>query len=423
MGLIRAVVESAKSTLADQWKEYFYCDAMDVDTLVVRGHKVVSSRSSNTKGHENVISNGSGIVVADGQCMMIVDQGKVVEVCAEPGQYTYDMSSEPSIFCGSLSKSLVESFKVFGKRITFGGDVAKDQRVYYFNTKEILENKFGTPNPFMFDVVNKKVGYSRTVQVRCNGVYSYRMSDPIIFYQNVCGNVEECYTRDQIDKQLKTEFIDALAPAFARLSELELRPTQIPAYAKELKDVMNETLLADWQERRGLSIEAIALNPITLTSEDLQKINEMEDAASLGSNASMMAGRMTESTAKAMENAASNPNGAMMGFMGLNMAQGTGGFGSAQDLYNQGQVQKKMNEHGWTCVCGTKNSGNFCMNCGKPKPEENGWVCTCGTKNYGNFCMNCGKARPVAGCAKCGWKPEDGKELPKFCPECGNALK
>ena len=454
MGLIRAAVESAKTSFADQWKEYFYCDAIDVDTLVVRGHKVVSSRSSNTKGHDNVISNGSGIVVADGQCMIIVDQGKIVEMCAEPGRFTYDSSSEPSIFYGSLGKNIMDSFKMFGRRFTMGGDAGTDQRVYYFNTKEILDNKFGTPNPFMFDVVNKRVGYTRTVQVRCNGIYSYRISDPIVFYQNVCGNVEESYTRDQIDGQLKTEFIDALAPAFARLSELELRPAQIPAHAGELKDAMNETLLTNWQERRGLSIETIALNPITLTPEDMQKINEMEDSVSLGSNASMMAGRMTESTAKAMENAASNPNGAMMGFMGLNMAQGTGGFNAAENLYTVGQAQKeavapnvdnagwtctcgtensgkfcmncgkpKPEDTHWTCTCGTENSGKFCMNCGKPKPEDMHWTCTCGTENSGKFCMNCGKPKPAAGCSKCGWKPKDNEELPKFCPECGNSLR
>ena len=458
MGLIRAAVTSASTTLADQWQEYFYCDAIDVDTLVVRGQKSTGGRSSNTKGHDNVISNGSGIAVADGQCMIIVEQGKIVEVCAEPGRFTYDTSSEPSIFYGSLGKNIIDSFKLFGRRFTMGGDVGNDQRVYYFNTKEILDNKFGTPNPFMFDVVNKQIGYSRTVQVRCNGIYSYRITDPIKFYQNVCGNVEESYGRDQIDSQLKTEFIDALAPAFSALSELELRPSQIPGHGADLKKAMNDTLQSDWQERRGITIETIALNPITLTPEDMEKINQMEDAVALGSNASMMAGRMTESTATAMENAASNPNGAMMGFMGMNMVgqAGGAGFGAAQNLYNEGQAQKAtavvtpvgawtcacgtentgkfcMNcgkpkpeeQAGWTCSCGTKNTGKFCMNCGKPKPEEQaGWTCSCGTKNTGKFCMNCGKPKPekkaVYRCSKCGWTPADPENPPKFCPQCGD---
>ena len=425
MGLIKAAVGSVQGTLADQWKEYFYCDSIDVDTLVVRGQKRVSSRSSNTKGHDNVISNGSGIAVADGQCMMIVEQGKIVEFCAEPGLFTYDTSSEPSIFYGSFGKNIIDSFKVLGKRFTYGGDVGNDQRVYYFNTKEILDNKFGTPNPFMFDVVNKHVGYSRTVQVRCNGIYSYRITNPIVFYKNVCGNVEYNYKREQIDGQLKTEFIDALAPAFSRLSDLELRPTQIPAHAQELKNAMNATLKADWEENRGISIEHIALNPITLTPEDMKKINEMEDAASLGSNASMMAGRMVDSTATAMENAASNPNGAMMGFMGMNMVnQAQGGFSAAQNLFNEGQKQKQENnDETWTCSCGAQNGGKFCANCGKPRPKSNVWTCSCGTQNGGNFCVNCGKPKPVASCVNCGWKPEEGSSLPKFCPECGHPFE
>ena len=121
MGLIKAGLGAVGGVLADQWKEYFYCDALDMDTLVVKGQKRVSKRSSNTKGSDNVISNGSGIAVADGQCMMIVEQGKVVEVCAEPGEYTYDSSLEPSIFTGSLGESIKATFKEIGKRFTFGG--------------------------------------------------------------------------------------------------------------------------------------------------------------------------------------------------------------------------------------------------------------------------------------------------------------
>ena len=323
MGLIKAAAGALGGTLADQWKEFFYCDSLSKDVLVTRGQKQISGRSSNTKGHDNVISNGSGIAVADGQCMMIVEQGKIVEVCAEPGEFTYDTSSEPSVFAGDLGESVIEVFKTIGKRFTFGGDTGKDQRVYYFNTKEIMDNKFGTPNPFMFDVVNKELGMRRTVQVRCNGVYSYKITNPLLFYAEVCGNVQQEFTREEIDGQLKVEFVDALQPAFAALSELELRPAQIPAHTKELKDAMNNTLKSDWAERRGITVQSIALNPITLTPEDMKKINQMEDAATLGRNPYMMAGRMVDSTANAKETAAGNPNGAMMGFMGMGMAQQT----------------------------------------------------------------------------------------------------
>ncbi|MDE6916451.1 MAG: SPFH domain-containing protein, partial [Lachnospiraceae bacterium] len=194
MGLIKAALGAVGGTLADQWKEFFYCDALDRDVLVVKGQKRVDGRSSNTKGSDNIISNGSGIAVADGQCMMIVEQGKVVEVCAEPGQFTYDSSTEPSIFVGGVGKGIKETFRTIGKRFAFGGDTGKDQRVYYFNIKEIMDNKFGTPNPIPFRVVDSKLGLDVDVSVRCSGVYSYKIADPLLFYTQVCGNVERTYT-------------------------------------------------------------------------------------------------------------------------------------------------------------------------------------------------------------------------------------
>jgi len=430
MGLIKAGIGALGGVLADQWKEFFYCEALDMDTLVVKGSKRISGRSSNTKASDNIISNGSGIAVADGQCMIIVEQGKVVEVCAEPGEYTYDTSTEPSIFAGSFGESLKNTFKAIGKRFTYGGDTGKDQRVYYFNTKEIMDNKFGTPSPIIFEVINKRIGMSRTVNVRCNGVYSYIISDPLLFYTKVCGNVEQAFTRDQIDAQLKAEFVSALQPAFGALAELELRPAQIPAKANELKQAMNQALQADWADR-GLSVEKIALNPITLNPEDMQKIQQMEDAATLGSNPFMMAGRMTDATANAMEAAAANDAGAMTGFMGLGMAGGAmgGGFNAAQGFYQQGMQQQAAAPapapaaEGWKCSCGAVVTGKFCTECGAKKPEA-GWTCACGAVNQGKFCSECGSKKPAGvpqyRCDKCGWQPEDPTKAPKFCPECGD---
>ncbi|MCQ2480345.1 MAG: SPFH domain-containing protein, partial [Clostridia bacterium] len=354
MGLIQAGLGALNGVLADQWKEFFYCDSLSSDTLLVKGQKRTGPRSTNTKGNDNIISNGSAIAVADGQCMLIVEQGKIVEVCAETGEFIWDSSTEPSIFTGSLGEGIKNTFKLIGKRFTFGGDTGKDQRVYYINTKEIFDNKFGTPNPFMFDVVNKQVGFRRTVQVRCNGTYTYKITDPLLFYTNVAGNVTEKFERESIDSTLKTEFIDSLQPAFAALSEFELRPAQIPAHTKELKDAVNTTLASTWAERRGITVSSIALNPITLTEEDMKKINQLEDAASLGSNPFMMAGRMTDSTATAMENAASNTGGAMTGFMGMGMATGggAGGFGAAQGFYNMGVQQQTAAANTWQCACG-----------------------------------------------------------------------
>ncbi len=455
MGLIKAGFGAVGGVLADQWKEFFYCDSLPVDVLVRKGQKRTSGRSSNTRGEDNIISNGSGIAVADGQCMIIVEQGKVVEVCAEPGEFTYDTSTEPSIFAGKLGTSILDTFKTIGKRFTYGGDTGKDQRIYYFNTKEIIGNKFGTPSPIIFEVMNKRIGMSRTVNVRCNGVYSYTITDPILFYTRVCGNVEYQYTRDQIDEQLKAEFVSALQPAFGALAELELRPAQLPAKANELKAAMNDALRAEWVESRGITVEKIALNPITLTDEDMKKITDMEDAATYGSNPFMMAGRMTEASANAMETAAANESGAMNGFMGVSMAGGTmgGGFNAAQQFYNMGVQQsaattpqngwkcacgavvngnfcpecgakKPEKQDGWKCACGAVANGNFCPECGAKKPTDDGWQCSCGAVNKGKFCQNCGAKKPTAAplyrCNKCGWEPEDPYNPPKFCAECGD---
>ena len=430
MGLIKAGFGAVGGVLADQWKEFFYCDALDMDTLVVKGQKRVSGRSSNTKGSDNIISNGSGIAVADGQCMIIVEQGEVVDICAEPGEYTYDKSTEPSIFAGKFGQSLKDSFKAIGRRFTYGGDTGKDQRVYYFNTKEIMDNKFGTPNPIIFEVMNKRIGMSRTVNLRCNGVYSYVISNPILFYTKVCGNVEYAFTRDQIDVQMKTEFVSALQPAFGALAAMELRPAQLPAKVTELKQAMNEALRYEWVESRGITVEKIALNPITLAEEDMKKIQQMEDAATYGSNAFMMAGRMTDATATAMETAAGNQAGAMTGFMGMNMAGGaTGGFQAAQQFYGMGMQQASTQANaaapeGWKCSCGATATGKFCPECGAKKPEAGNWTCSCGSVNQGKFCQNCGAKRPETApqyrCNKCGWQPDDPTKAPKFCPECGD---
>ena len=429
MGLIKAGIGALGSTLADQWKEFFYCEALDHDVLVVKGQKRVGNRSSNTKGSDNIISNGSGIAVADGQCMIIVEQGKVVEVCAEPGEFTYDSSSEPSIFAGNLGSSILESFKTLGRRFTYGGDTAKDQRVYYFNTKELIDNKFGTPNPIPFRVVDSKIGLDVDVSVRCSGVYSYKIADPILFYTNVCGNVEKEYTRDTLDSQLKTEFISALQPAFGRLSEMELRPNQIVTHNTELEQAMNEALSAKWGELRGLQVVSVALGSVTLPEEDAEMIKQAQRTAIMR-DPTMAAATLVGAQADAMKAAAANENGAMTGFMGMGMAMNAGGM-NAQNLYAMGQQQPQQQQpasaqpqDGWKCSCGAVVSGNFCPQCGTKKPQQGVWKCACGTENSGNFCQNCGAKKPEAParyrCNKCGWTPQDPTNAPKFCPQCGD---
>ena len=439
MGLIKAGVGAFGGTLADQWKEFFYCESMPKEVLVTKGQKRVGGRSSNTKGNDNIISNGSGIAVADGQCMIIVEQGKVVEVCAEPGEFTYDTSTEPSIFSGSLGNSIKETFKTIGKRFTYGGDTAKDQRVYYFNTKELIDNKFGTPNPIPFRVVDSKIGLDIDVSVRCSGVYSYKIADPLLFYTNVCGNIEQEYVRDELDGQLKTEFVSALQPAFGKLSDLELRPNQIVSHNTELEDAMNVALSTKWGELRGLKVVSIALGSVTLPDEDAEMIKQAQRTAIMR-DPTMAAATLVGAQADAMKAAASNENGAMTGFMGMGMAMNAGGGMNAQNLFAMGQQQQQPTQpapqqaapqqpapaaDAWKCSCGNMATGKFCPECGSPKPaDEDGWTCSCGAVNKGKFCQNCGAKKPEGAplyrCDKCGWEPEDPKNPPKFCPECGD---
>ena len=424
MGLIKAGVGALGSTMADQWKEFFYCDALPNDVLMRKGEKRVSGRSSNTKGSDNVISNGSGIAVADGQCMIIVEQGKIVEVCAEPGEFTYNSSTEPSIFAGNLGSSILDTFKTIGKRFTYGGDTAKDQRVYYFNLKELIDNKFGTPNPIPFRVVDSKIGLDIDVSVRCSGVYSYKIADPLLFYTNVCGNVEREYTRDELDSQLKTEFISALQPAFGKLSDLELRPNQIVSHNAELENAMNAALSEKWGKLRGLTVVSIALGSVTLPPEDAEMIKQAQRTAIMR-DPTMAAATLVGAQADAMKAAASNEGGAMTGFMGMGMAMNAGGGMNAQNLFAMGQQQQSQQAaNAWQCSCGATATGNFCPECGAKKPSADGWTCSCGAVNKGKFCSDCGAKKPAGvpqyRCDKCGWEPEKGAAPPKFCPECGD---
>lgn len=430
MGLMKAVTGALGGTLADQWKEFFYCEAMDNDVLVMKGQKRVSGRSANNKGNDNIISNGSGIAVADGQCMIIVEQGQIVEVCAEPGEFTYDTSTEPSIFSGKLSESVMQTFQTVGKRFTYGGDTGKDQRIYYFNTKELMDNKFGTPNPVPFRVVDSKIGLDVDVSVRCSGVYSYRIADPLVFYTKVCGNVTESYTRDQLDTQLKTEFISALQPAFAKLSDLELRPNQIVAHNTELEQAMNEALSVKWGQLRGLEVVSIALGSVTLPPEDADMIKQLQRTAVL-QNANMAGAALVGAQADSMRAAASNSAGAMTGFMGMGMAMNAGGI-NAQNLYAMGQQQAQQaqqaqpavstpSQDSWKCSCGATVTGKFCPECGAKKPQPvqmDTWKCQCGAINTGKFCQQCGRAKPADQgewtCPQCGTVNQG-----KFCQNCG----
>ncbi len=433
MGLLKALMGSVGGTLADQWKEYFYCDSMPEDVLAVKGKKRVSGRSANRE-NDNIITNGSVIAVADGQAMMIVDQGKVVEFTAEPGEFTYDASSEPTIFCGDLGTSIMETFKTVGKRFTFGGEKAKDQRVYYFNLKELVGSKYGTPSPVPFRVVDRNIGLDWEISVRCFGEYSFHICDPLLFYTNVCGNITEDYTRDRLEGQMKTELLTALQPAFARISEMGIRYSSLPAHTMELADILNQVLSKKWRELRGIEIVSFGVSSIKASEEDEKMLKDMQRTA-VFSNPNMAAAYDVMARGDAMKAAASNTAGAATGFMGMGMVQNMGGGTNAAQLFQMGQQQAAQQAapaptpapaaESWKCSCGATATGKFCTECGAKRPEAPAsWTCSCGTVNQGKFCTECGAKKPSAApqyrCNKCGWVPADPKNPPRFCPECGD---
>ena len=430
MGLIKAALGALGGSLADQWKDYYYCDSIPVDTLVTIGkrHGGTQNRSGNTSG-ENIITNGSKLVVNDGQCMIIVDDGKVMEVCAEPGNYTYDANSAASVLVNgsTIMEKLAIVTEEIGRRFAFGGAPGKDQRIYYFNIKEIVGNKYGTASPIPFRAVDRNIGLDADISVRCFGEYSYRIVDPIKFYGNVCGNVTESYTRDQIDSQLKTELLTALQPAFAKISELEIRPNSLPAHTMEIAEVLNKVLDAKWSERRGIEVVEFGISSVTIPDEDQQMIKDLQRTRAL-SSPDMMAANYVASSAEAMKTAAGNTAGAMTGFMGMGMLNNMGGGSNVNAMFDvigknqqQNKPQAQQAAGGWTCSCGhSGNNGKFCAECGKPKPAPAGeWQCECGAKNTGKFCQECGKPKPADSaewtCSECGHEGNKGK----FCAECG----
>ena len=429
MGLLKAGIGALTGVLADQWRDYFYCDALPENVLVTKGVKRTGGRSSNTRGEDNIISNGAIIAVNEGQCMMIVEQGAIVEFCAEAGEFVWDSSTEPTIFYGNFSESLAAVWETLKKRFTFGGDTGKDQRIYYFNTKEIMGNKYGTANPVPFRVVYNNIGagLELEVSVKCFGEYSYKITNPMLLYKNVCGNVTSDFTRDKLDSQMRTEFMTALQPAFARISDMGIKYSSLPGHTTQLTEVLNDQLSAKWRDLRGIEIVSMGISSIKASDEDEERIKQLQQSAAL-TDPTMAAAYLTSAQAAAMQSAAQNEGaGAFAAFAGMNMVGGAGGANAAS-LFQMGAQQQAAKPaapaaapaNSWTCACGAVNTGKFCSECG----ASNGWKCACGAVNKGKFCSECGAKKPSSAptykCDKCGWQPEDPANPPKFCPECGD---
>ena len=429
---------SARNTVEDQYLEYFYCDAFADGVLAVKGKK--RNQKGVNKGNDNVISSGSIVEVNAGQAALIIDEGKVADFCAEPGQYVYDASTEPSIIGGLLTgkfgQSVVDTFKEVGKRWAFGQEIPKTQRVYYINIIEVRNNLWGTSNPIPFFIADQVTGFQGDISLIANGEYTFHISDPIRFYSFIAANFAgDSYNKKELQSIMRSDFMTALQPALGALSDygVGIRYSAITTKTDILVEKLNEKLSDKWSKMRGMEVIDVTFNTLKATEEDEARIKQFQDTA-VYTNVNMAAARMTTATANAMEAAAANEStGPMMAFAGLNMAQNAAGGMNPANLYAMGQQQAQAQPQaqaaapilGWKCSCGKEgNTGKFCAECGSKKPDDAGWTCSCGTVNQGKFCSNCGSKKPEGAplykCDKCGWEPEDPMNPPKFCPECGD---
>ena len=355
MGLIKAALNAAGGTLADTWKDYFVCDALDSETLLVRGTK----KGAGLFDDKEVITNGSGIVVQEGQCAIIVDDGQVLEVANEPGNYTFDSTSSPSVFDGGF-KGLKDTFNEMVSRFTYGGIANKNQRVYYINTKEIMNNLYGTATAIPFRVVDNNIGLDVDISIRCNGEYSFRITNPILFYKNVAGNATNAYRKEELVTQMKSELLTALQPVFSRISALGVRYSEVPAHTSELVEELNKELSSKWSDLRGINVVSFAVNSISASKEDEDMIKNLQKAA-VNRDPNMAGATLVTAQADAMRDAAKNTNGAAMGFMGMNMAAQAGS--NAQVFFEQ--ANKKNTKFCKYCGKEIDADSRFCQYCGK----------------------------------------------------------
>lgn len=419
MGLIKAITSSIGSVFADQWKEYFQVDSMSNDQLVVKAKKTTKG---NNKGGDDIISNGSIVSIADGQVALIVEDGRIVEFCAEPGRFVWDSSSEPSMLCGEFFKGMADSFKKIGERFTFGGDTGKNQRVYFVNTKEIIDNKFGTTTPMVYD----DRYYGTALYIRYFGQYSFRIKDPILFFTSIAGNVSDSYNKIELMNFCREEFMTALDTSLSMLSADGIKFSQIPQKQREIAKYMSETLDEDWGQRRGMDIVSVAISKVTPDEKSRARIEEF-DTNLMHSNPGAMAGGLAYAQMQAMQNAAKNSGGAVNGFMGIGMMNGVMGNNSqsqqtllntANQLHNDyKQPEAPTKKDTWKCACGAENTGKFCAECGSKKPEKEEWKCICGHVNTGKFCSECGSKKITEFRCQCGYVSSSAF---KFCPECGS---
>ncbi|MBQ8858275.1 MAG: SPFH domain-containing protein [Clostridia bacterium] len=421
MGLIRAITSAVGTVAADQWREFFTCDSLSNDVLIAKGVMKTEGRGffRRNKGTTDIITNGSVINVNEGQVALIVDNGKIVEFCAETGMFKWDSSSEPSLFGGDFFKGMVDSFKKIGYRFTFGGDAGAEQRVYYVNVKEIIGNKFGTTTPMAYD----DPYYKTALYIRYFGQYSFKIVDPVHFFAAIAGNVTDTYTREDLVSTCTDEFMTALDTALAMCAADGTKFSQLPTKQREIARYMSKTLDDEWRAGRGLEVVSVALAKVTPDERSRERIEEF-DSNMMHADPTAMTGGLAYAQMQAMKDAAKNSGGAMQGFMGVGMAANAmGGAATQSNLIDNAQRLKEEREQtaakgGHTCpACGAHFEGKFCPECGEKYVAEDAWVCpTCGKECNGKFCADCGAKKPEGYTCACGYE----SDAPfKFCPECG----
>lgn len=415
MGLIKAAVSSVGGVLRDSWLESIEPGQMSDTTVMVSGVKVKNGKTSNTKGSDNVISNGSVIHVYPNMMMLLVDSGKIVDFCAQEGYYQVSLSSAPSLFNGELDESIKDTWE----RFKFGGTASTTQKVYYINLQEIKGIRFGTKNPVNY----YDQRYDAELFLRAHGTYSIKITDPLKFFNEaIPRNASRCDFND-ISAQYIDEFMDALQSAINQLSVDGISISTVTSRSRELSKYMAQTLDEDWNNLRGMEICSVGIASISYDEESKKLINMRNQGAML-KDAAIREGYVQGSIAEGIKAAGSNKNGAAQTFMGMGMGMDVaGGFMSAASRTNAQQMQmqqaqSKENAETWKCSCGAENTGNFCGSCGNRKPTPQGevrWQCSCGTVNTGNFCSNCGAKNPNAA-----WKCSCGAENKgNFCNNCG----
>lgn len=420
MGIIRAVINSIGGGLADQYLEVYESSPMNDTTVFTKGVMVRSNdkRNTNRKGTQDTISNGSVIHVYPNQFMMLVEGGKIVDYTAEPGYYEVRNSEMPSMFNGNLKESVKETFS----RVAYGGGVPTSQKVFFINLQEIKGIKFGTPNPInYFDNF-----YDAELSLRAFGTYSIKIADPIKFFVEAIPRSAESVDIADINEQYRSEFLGALMTALNQLSVDGIRISHVTSYGRELSKHMSDTLDDEWNQMRGMVVQAVGIANISY-DDDSREMIKLRNQGAMLKDPTVREGYVQGSVARGMEAAGSNSSGSVAAFAGMGIGMNTtGNFMGAASQSNQAQMQQQASnqQQGWKCSCGHDgNGGNFCSECGKPKPSESGsWRCSCGKENSGKFCSECGKPRPEGKvCKECGWKAPDG-ENPNFCSKCGNPM-